>query len=195
MQMAIDPVPPRTTARKPGQPGVGAEHTPRAETPDDTPAEGRGASATDVDPGLNSLLTRMREANAHLIVAALRAQTLSEEAETASHLKDEFLAMASHEIRTPLSAVVGWARILESKELPPEDAERAIAAIGRNAAVSPTWLTIFWIRHACSTAPFGWTSALSISRSSCGRPSMPFARWRRPGTSEWRSTMFPPRQP
>jgi signal transduction histidine kinase len=76
----------------------------------------------------------MREANEHLVVAALRAQTLSEEAETASRIKDEFLATVSHEIRTPLSAVLGWARILESKQLPPEGAERAIAAIGRNAA-------------------------------------------------------------
>jgi signal transduction histidine kinase len=75
----------------------------------------------------------MREANEHLVVAAVRAQTLSEEAETASHLKDEFLATVSHEIRTPLSAVLGWARILESKQLPPEGAERAIAAIERNA--------------------------------------------------------------
>jgi len=76
----------------------------------------------------------MREANEHLVVAAVRAQTLGEEAETASHLKDKFLAMVAHEIRTPLSAVLGWARILESTELPPEGAERAIAAIGRNAA-------------------------------------------------------------
>jgi len=76
----------------------------------------------------------MREANAHLIVAAVRAQTLTEEAETASHLKDEFLAMVSHEIRTPLNAILGWARMLELKQLPPERAEHAIAAIGRSAS-------------------------------------------------------------
>jgi signal transduction histidine kinase len=79
-------------------------------------------------------MAQMREANAHLIVAAVRAQTQTEEAETASHLKDEFLAMVSHEIRTPLSAVLGWARMLESKQLPPERAEQAIAAIGRGAS-------------------------------------------------------------
>jgi signal transduction histidine kinase len=76
----------------------------------------------------------MREANEHLVVAAVRAQTLGEEAETASRLKDEFLASVSHEIRTPLSAVLGWVRILESKKVPPEQTEHAIAAIGRNAA-------------------------------------------------------------
>jgi len=80
-------------------------------------------------------MAQIREANAHLIAAAVRAQTLTEEAETASHLKDEFLAMVSHEIRTPLNAVLGWARMLESKQLPPERAEHAIAAIGRSASV------------------------------------------------------------
>ncbi len=79
-------------------------------------------------------MARMREANEHLVVAAVRAQTLTEEAETASHLKDDFLAMVSHEIRTPLNAVLGWARMLESKQLPPERAEHAIAAIGRSAS-------------------------------------------------------------
>lgn len=83
---------------------------------------------------LDRLVSQMREANEHLVVAAVRAQTLSEEAEAASHLKDDFLTMVSHEIRTPLNAVLGWARILESKKLPPEGAERAIASIGRNAA-------------------------------------------------------------
>ena len=76
----------------------------------------------------------MREANERLVVAAVLAQTLTEEAEAANHLKDEFLAAVSHEIRTPLNAVLGWARILESTQLPPERVENAIVAIRRNAA-------------------------------------------------------------
>jgi signal transduction histidine kinase len=79
-------------------------------------------------------MAQMREANEHLVVAAVRAQTLTEEAETASHLKDEFLTDVSHEIRTPLNAILLWARMLESKQLPPERFEHAIAAIGRNAS-------------------------------------------------------------
>ena len=86
-----------------------------------------------VEQGLDRRLSQMREANEHLVVAAVRAQTLREDAEAASHLKDEFLATVSHEIRTPLSAVLGWARVLESKKLPPEQTEHAIAAIERNA--------------------------------------------------------------
>lgn len=85
-----------------------------------------------LDRGLDRRLSRLREANEHLVVAAVRAQTLAEEAETASHLKDECLAAVAHEIRTPLSAVVGWARLLDSKKLAPETTEQAVAAIGRN---------------------------------------------------------------
>jgi signal transduction histidine kinase len=87
-----------------------------------------------VERGLDRRIADMREANEHLVVAALRAQAVSEEAEKTSHLKDDFLAIASHEIRTPLSAVLGWARALETKKLEPEQAEHAIAAIGRNAS-------------------------------------------------------------
>ena len=90
--------------------------------------------ATHDQQGLDRRLSRIREANEHRVVAAMRAQTLSEEARTASQLKDDFLAMVSHEIRTPLSAVLGWARLLESKQLSPEGEQRATAAIGRNAA-------------------------------------------------------------
>ena len=87
-----------------------------------------------VERGKDRRMAQMREANEHLVLAAMRAQALSEEAQTESHLKDEFLAMMSHEIRTPLSAVLGWARALESKKLPPEQTEQAIEAIGRNAS-------------------------------------------------------------
>ena len=83
--------------------------------------------------GVNEQLAEMREANARLIVVAVRAQEQMEEAEKTSRLKDDFLATVSHEIRTPLSAVVGWARLLRSDRIPAERAGHAIAAIERNA--------------------------------------------------------------
>ena len=83
---------------------------------------------------LEELMAQTREANERLVVATVRAQTMTEDAEQANHLKDEFLATVSHELRTPLNAVLGWARMLGSKELAPERARHAIATIERNAA-------------------------------------------------------------
>jgi CheY-like chemotaxis protein len=79
-------------------------------------------------------MANVREANERLVVQTVRAQMMAEEAEQGSHLKDEFLAMVSHELRTPLNAVLGWARMLESTQMPPPRAEHAIAAIGRSAS-------------------------------------------------------------
>jgi signal transduction histidine kinase/CheY-like chemotaxis protein len=83
---------------------------------------------------LEELMAQIREANERLVVATLRAQAMTEDAEQASHLKDEFLATVSHELRTPLNAVLGWARMLGSKQLPPDRARHAIATIERNAS-------------------------------------------------------------
>ena len=90
--------------------------------------------AQPIETNMDERMAQIREANEHLVVVAVRAQALTEEAERTSHQKDEFLAMVSHEIRTPLNAVLGWVQLLESKQLSPERAEHAIAAIGRSAS-------------------------------------------------------------
>jgi signal transduction histidine kinase len=89
--------------------------------------------AAEARAELEHLMAQMREANERLIVGSLRAQTMTEVAEEANHLKDEFLATVSHELRTPLNAIVGWARILGLKSTSPEIAAQGIAAIERNA--------------------------------------------------------------
>jgi signal transduction histidine kinase/ActR/RegA family two-component response regulator len=55
------------------------------------------------------------------------------EAETASRIKDTFLAAVSHELRTPLNAIVGWTQILKVDS--GENRARAVEAIDRNAHV------------------------------------------------------------
>jgi signal transduction histidine kinase/ActR/RegA family two-component response regulator len=90
--------------------------------------------AAQVRSELEMLMHQLREANQHLIGANLRSQVLAEEAEKANHLKDEFVAMVSHELRTPLNAVLGWARMLGSKQLTDARAAHAIETIQRSAA-------------------------------------------------------------
>jgi signal transduction histidine kinase len=53
-------------------------------------------------------------------------------AESANHLKDEFLATLGHELRNPLNAILGWARLLELGRLSPEEAHSGAQTIVRN---------------------------------------------------------------
>jgi len=64
---------------------------------------------------------------------ALEAARLYEEAQSTNRLKDEFLATLSHELRTPLAAVLGWASLIRSDGLGPEEVNEALEAIERNA--------------------------------------------------------------
>ena len=93
-----------------------------------------GEQAAQARSELEELVAQTREANERLVVATVRSQTMTDDAEVANHLKDEFLAMVSHELRTPLNAVLGWARMLASEQLHPDRARHAIATIERNAS-------------------------------------------------------------
>ncbi len=66
--------------------------------------------------------------------ARAEAERQREQAEAASHLKDEFLATVSHELRTPLQAVLGWALLLrDDPGLDPDRLAKGIHVIERNA--------------------------------------------------------------
>jgi PAS domain S-box-containing protein len=71
------------------------------------------------------LLGREREARRE----AEAAQT---DAETANRAKDDFLAVLSHELRTPLTAILGWARVLRTRQVGAEQTGRALESIERN---------------------------------------------------------------
>ncbi|MBH8565996.1 response regulator [Nostoc sp. CENA67] len=60
-------------------------------------------------------------------------QTARAEAERANRIKDEFLAVLSHELRSPLNPILGWAKLLQTREFEPTAFKNAIATIERNA--------------------------------------------------------------
>jgi PAS domain S-box-containing protein len=71
--------------------------------------------------------------NEQLLLSATRQHELTETAERANQLKDEFLATLSHELRTPLTVIVGWSQMLGNSKLDPVASLRAIEVIRRNA--------------------------------------------------------------
>ncbi|MEZ5292710.1 MAG: ATP-binding protein [Vicinamibacterales bacterium] len=64
---------------------------------------------------------------------AVEHARLYAEAQSASRMKDEFVATLSHELRTPLNALLGWTDLLRTGRLGPERQRQAIEAIHRAA--------------------------------------------------------------
>jgi PAS domain S-box-containing protein len=73
---------------------------------------------------------RIEEEREQVLLQEKRAR---EEAETASRMKDEFLATISHELRTPLTAILGWANMLTRGSLTESQTGHAFQVIEQSA--------------------------------------------------------------
>ncbi|MBW4426346.1 MAG: PAS domain S-box protein [Nostoc desertorum CM1-VF14] len=62
-----------------------------------------------------------------------REMKARKEAEIANRIKDEFLAVLSHELRTPLNSVLGWSKLLRTRNFDEKTTNHALETIERNA--------------------------------------------------------------
>lgn len=62
-----------------------------------------------------------------------RERAARTEAEQANRIKDEFLAILSHELRSPLNPILGWSKLLQTRQFEPNQTAAALATIERNA--------------------------------------------------------------
>jgi len=60
-------------------------------------------------------------------------QATRAEAERANRIKDEFLAVLSHELRSPLNPILGWTKLLQTRNFDQARTAEALAIIERNA--------------------------------------------------------------
>jgi two-component system, chemotaxis family, CheB/CheR fusion protein len=78
-------------------------------------------------------VTERRRAEDDGAASLAREREARVDAESTSQMKDQFLATLSHELRTPLSAILLWSKMMQSKQVPPEQYGEALQAITSSA--------------------------------------------------------------
>jgi signal transduction histidine kinase/ActR/RegA family two-component response regulator len=115
----MEPLDDDTTASQQRAPGHGGAHT---SLPEDYLLRRIRALEDEVEHlravalekrRLEDIVAQLREANEHLVLAAVQAQHLQEDAEAANRRQNEFLAMLAHELRNPLSPIGMAASLLD----------------------------------------------------------------------------------
>jgi PAS domain S-box-containing protein len=78
-------------------------------------------------------ISERKQAEAQREQLLAREKAAREQSETASRIKDEFLAVLSHELRSPLNPILGWSTLLQSGKLDAAKTKQALTTIERNA--------------------------------------------------------------
>lgn len=78
-------------------------------------------------------ITERKQAAQERETLLAREQKVRKEAEQANRIKDEFLAVLSHELRSPLNPILGWSKLLQSRQFDQAGTRRALETIERNA--------------------------------------------------------------
>jgi PAS domain S-box-containing protein len=102
-------------------------------------AEGRSYLNQDGRPermvGVIRRITEQKHAAEELERVYEREKKARDDAEVANRAKDFFLAFVSHELRSPLNAILGWARILQTREVDDATRKKAYETIEKNATI------------------------------------------------------------
>lgn len=100
-------------------------------------AEGKSYLNADGNPqrmvGVVRKITEQKLASAELERVYEREKKARDEAELANRSKDFFLAFVSHELRSPLNAILGWSKILLTREVNDETRRKALETIEKSA--------------------------------------------------------------
>ncbi|PSR16260.1 hypothetical protein C8255_18780 [filamentous cyanobacterium CCP3] len=85
--------------------------------------------------GSTTDITSRKQAEQEREQLLARERTAREQAEAANRIKDEFLAVVSHELRSPLNPILGWSKLLRTRQLDDQKRDYALEVIERNALI------------------------------------------------------------